>query len=79
VLKFGAPFFSPRAFFFPFSPPQRGGAGYLPLLGTPQEVAEEMRQRAFALWKPAVRKGRVAVALLIFSQKLASSKFSLVF
>ena len=50
----------------------RGGR-FLLLLGVPQEVAKKGTKGPNTLWKPAVRKGRGAVALLIFSQKQTAS------
>ena len=46
------------------------------LLGLPQEVVKKGTKGSNTLWKPAVRKGRDAVAPLIFSQRLTSSAFA---
>jgi hypothetical protein len=49
----------------------------MPLLGAPQEAAKKGAKGFNTPWDPAVRKGRGAVALLIFSQKYADSDFAL--
>jgi hypothetical protein len=55
------------------------GLLFMLLLAARQEVTKKRAKGPNALWKPAMRKGRGAVALLIFSQKYANSDFALAF
>ena len=52
---------------------QRAALRAMLLLGIPQEVAKKGTKGSGTPWHPAVRKGRDAIALLIFSQKYTSS------
>jgi len=48
---------------------RRAVPAFMPLLGAPQEVAEEGRQRAWCPLETRSAKSRSAVAPLIFSRK----------
>jgi hypothetical protein len=56
-------------FLLPLPPHNARRVGLCHFLARPKKWRKKGAKGPDALWKPAVRKGRGAVALLIFSQK----------